>query len=145
MGKFVDESDVTDRYEGKFPDDRLTWLSTRIDDVEADLILMVPSLGVPVGEVDPTRLQRVKALVADKVLELYRNPERARTRTSTSGPYSDSVTTADTGRVSPKGYFTDDEVRNVRLRAKRSNLGMAAVKPFRPHVPAPGDYWGYCR
>jgi hypothetical protein len=79
MGKFVEEADVTDRYEGDFPSGRLTWLETRIDDVEADLILMVPSLGVPVDQIDPTRLQRVKALVADKILELYRNPERART------------------------------------------------------------------
>lgn len=145
MGKFVEPEDVTDRYEGEFPTERSTWLDLRIGDVEADLILMVPSLGVPVGEIDPTRLQRVKSLVADKVLDLYRNPERSRSRTSTSGPYSDSVTTADTGRVSPKGYFTDDEVRNVRLRAKRSNLGMTQVKPFKPHVPAPGDYWGIRR
>lgn len=143
MGKFVEQTDVTNRYEGDFPSDRLAWVDLRIDDVEADLILMVPSLGVPVDEVDPTRLQRVKALVADKVLELYRNPSRARTVTSTSGPYSDTDT-FDTGKSMPKGYFTDYEVRNVRLRAKRSNLGMAKVKPFRPHVPAPGDYWG-CR
>lgn len=141
MGKFVVEADVTVRYaEGAFPAVSMAWLTQRITDVEADLILMVPSLAAPVDQIDPTRLQRVQALVADKVLDLYRNPERARTRTSTSGPYNESVTTGDTGRVSPMGYFTDDEVRNVRLRTKRANLGMAHVKPFRPHAPHSG--WG---
>lgn len=131
MGKFVDQDDVAGRYEGNFPSGRLAWVDLRIDDVEADLILMVPSLAVPVDQIDPTRLQRVKALVADKILDLYRNPERARTRTDTAGPYSDS-TTFDSGRSAPRGYFTDDEVRNVRLHPKRSNLGVARVRPFVP-------------
>lgn len=131
MGKFVEPDDVTKRYEGTFPDDRSDWLATRIDDVEADLILMVPSLAVDVDQIGPTRLQRVKALVADKVLELYRNPERARTRTETAGPYSDS-TTFDSGRTGTKGYFTDDEVANLRLRKSRSNLGTAHVRLSRP-------------
>ncbi|MDM3894753.1 hypothetical protein [Mycobacterium intracellulare] len=131
MGKFVEPDDVTKRYEGTFPADRSDWLATRIDDVEADLILMVPSLAVDVDQIDPTRLQRAKALVADKVLELYRNPERARTRTETAGPYSDS-TTFDSGRTGTKGYFTDDEVANLRLRKNRSNLGTAHVRLSRP-------------
>lgn len=133
MGRFVQPTDVTDRYEGTFPDDRATWLTTRIDDVEADLILMVPSLAVDVDQIDPTRLQRAKALVADKVLELYRNPERARTRTETAGPYSDS-TTFDSGRTATKGYFTDDEVANLRTHQKRSNLGTAHVRPSLPRI-----------
>lgn len=131
MGKFVEPDDVTKRYEGTFPADRSDWLATRIDDVEADLILMVPSLAVDVDQIAPTRLQRAKALVADKVLELYRNPERARTRTETAGPYSDS-TTFDSGRTGTKGYFTDDEVANLRLRKNRSNLGTAHVRLSRP-------------
>lgn len=131
MGKFADAADVTDRYEGEFPDDRTTWVETRIDDVEADLILMVPSLGLPIDEIDATRQRRAKSLVCDKVLDLYRNPERSRTRTSTSGPYSDTVT-SDNGKNAPKGYFTDDEVANLRLRSRRSNLGVAHIKPFVP-------------
>lgn len=131
MGRFAVWDDVVNRYEGELPDDREDWVDTRIDDVEADLVLMVPSLGLPLDQIDPTRLQRAKALVADKVLDLYRNPERSRTRTSTSGPYSDTVT-SDNGKSAPKGYFTDDEVANVRLRSKRSNLGVAKVKPFIP-------------
>lgn len=139
MGRFVEPVDVTDRYEGDFPSSRSTWLEKRIVDVEADLVLMVPSLAVPVLQIDPTRLQRVQALVADKILDLYRNPERARTRTETAGPYSDS-TTVDSGRSSPRGYFTDDEVRNVRLHPKRSNLGVARVQPF---VPGPRHPHGH--
>jgi hypothetical protein len=138
VGKFVVEADVTSRYEGDFPTDRLGWVSTRIDDVEADLILMVPSLGVSVDEVDPTRLQRVKALVADKVLELYRNPERVTQHTTTFGPLSEALSY---NRTTPKGYFTDDEVRNVRLRTRRANLGVAQLKPFRPHQSLDHRRW----
>lgn len=133
MGKFAELSDVENRYEGDFPSDRDAWATTRIGDVEADLILMVPSLGVPVDQIGATRLQRVKALVADKVLDLYRNPERSRTRTLAAGPFTEAIT-SDNGPRSPRGYFTDDEVRNVRLRTKRSNLGIARVAPFNPRA-----------
>ncbi|MDP7729498.1 hypothetical protein [Mycobacterium sp. TY813] len=138
MGKFVQPQDVKDRYEGAFPDDRSTWLTKRIDDVEADLILMVPSLDVEtVDQISPTRLRKVVSLVADKVLELYRNPERARTRTQAAGPYNESTTydSGGNGKSQPKGYFTDDEVANLRLpRQRRRNLGVAYVKPS---VPGP--------
>jgi hypothetical protein len=140
VGKFVQPADVTDRYEGDFPSGRTTWLTKRIDDVEADLILLVPSLNVDdVDQIGPTRLQKVKALVADKVLELYRNPERAKTRTQAAGPYNES-TTYDTGngKTPPKGYFTDAEVATLRLGRKRSNLGVAHVKPSLPRAMRPG-------
>lgn len=135
MGRFVEADDVKNRYEGVIPDDRSTWLTTRIDDVEADLILMVPSLGVEdVDQIAPARLQKVKAVVADKVLELYRNPERARTRTQAAGPYNESTTyDSGGGKSVSRGYFTDDEVANLRLpRTHRSNLGVARVKPSIP-------------
>lgn len=128
MGKFADQADVTGRYEGEFPSDRLTWVDTRIGDVEADLILMVPSLDLPLDQISPARLARAKSLVADKVLELFRNPERARTRTQGAGPYNESVTSYDSGKSATKGYFTDDEVATLRLKSKRSNLGVARVK-----------------
>lgn len=131
MGRFAELDDVTARYEGDFPTDREDWVELRIDDVEADLILMVPSLE-DADQISPTRLARAKALVADKVLELYRNPERARTRTQGAGPYNESVTTYDTGRSPVRGFFTDDEVATLRLRTRRSNLGVARVKPFIP-------------
>lgn len=132
MGKFAELDDVKNRYEGDFPSDRDAWVELRIDDVEADLILMVPSLEADVDEIGTTRMVRAKALVADKVLELYRNPERARTRTQGAGPYNESVTSYDTGKAPAKGYFTDAEVATLRLRARRSNLGVARIKPFIP-------------
>lgn len=135
MGKFAELDDVTTRYEGDFPAEREDWVELRIADVEADLILMVPSLDEPVDQIASTRLQRVKALVADKVLELFRNPERVTQHTTTFGPLSEALSYA---RTSPKGYFTEDEVRNIRLRTKRSNLGTAHVKPFNPHA---GQRW----
>jgi hypothetical protein len=128
MGKFAELGDVTARYEGDFPTDRDDWAVLRIDDVEADLILMVPSLDVPIDQISPTRLQRVKALVADKVLELFRNPERLTQHTTTFGPLSEAMSYQNS-RVSPKGYFTDNEVSTIRLRSKRSNLGVARIKP----------------
>lgn len=132
MGKFAEIEDVTDRYEGDFPSGRESWVEIRIADVEADLILMVPSLVAPVDEIGPARMARAKALVADKVLELFRNPERARTRTQGAGPYNESVTTYDSGKSHVRGYFTDDEVATLRLRSHRSNLGVARVRPFIP-------------
>lgn len=132
MGKFADLDDVQDRYEGEFPDDRDDWVELRIADVEADLILMVPSLEAAEAEIGSTRMARAKALVADKVLELFRNPERARTRTQGAGPYNESVTTYDSGKNSVRGYFTEDEVATLRLRSRRSNLGTARIKPFVP-------------
>jgi hypothetical protein len=132
MGKFAELDDVKNRYEGEFPSDREAWVELRIADVEADLILMVPSVEASEDEIGPTRMARAKALVADKVLELYRNPERARTRTQAAGPYNESVTSYDTGKTSAKGYFTDEEVSTLRLRSRRSNLGVARVKAFIP-------------
>lgn len=134
MGKFAVLDDVTTRYEGDFPAEREDWVELRITDVEADLVLMVPSLDEPVDQISSARLARAKALVADKVLELYRNPERARTRTQGAGPYNESVTSYDSGKTPAKGYFTDEEVATLRLRSKRTNLGVARVKPFIPGV-----------
>src|SRR5690349_9005777 len=96
---------------------------------------MVPSLDEPVDQISPARLARAKALVADKVLDLFRNPQRARTRSEGAGPYSESVTTFDSGKTPAKGYFTEDEVATLRLRSRRTNLGVARVKPFLPANP----------
>lgn len=77
--KFTTVEDVKSRYvEGTFPTDRDTWVQLRIVDVESMLIGLVPSLGTtPVNDIAPDRRLRVVALVADKVLELYRNPRGA--------------------------------------------------------------------
>lgn len=134
MGKFADGTDVTNRYEGEIPSERLAWVNTRVDDVEAVLMGLVPSLTVPLDQIDEGRAARVKALVCDKVLDLYRNPGRVNSQSTTSGPYSETTTflsglaRAGVGGIS----FSDDELRMVRLRGKRSNLGVAHIKPFIP-------------
>lgn len=132
MGKFAVQADVTDRYEGDFPTDRLAWVDTRITDVEADLVLMVPSLGASTDEIGTTRMQKAKSVVADKVLELFRNPERVTQHTTTFGPLSEALSY---NRSAPRGYFTEDEVRNLRLRTRRANLGTARLTT--PHLQDP--------
>lgn len=126
MGRFADRLAVTDRFEGTIPTDRYTWVDTRILDVEAILIGLVPSLSAPDSVIGIARLARVKTLVCDKVLDLYRNPGRANQRTETVGPFSDAVSYPGDNR-STSIAFTQDELRAVRLRTKRSNLGMAKV------------------
>lgn len=129
MGRFADVSDVTDRFEGTIPDDRLAWVGTRIDDVEAVLTGMVPSLEESDLVIGEARLARVKTLVCNKVLDLYRNPEQATQRTQTSGPYSEGVSF---GRSVGAGWFTKEELRSVRLRNRRANLGTTKLGPWRP-------------
>lgn len=124
MGIFADQSDVTGRYEGDFPDDRLPWVDLRISDVEADLILMVPSLGIPADQIEPNRVAKAKSLVANKVLDLFRNPERYQQHNE--GPYGGNY-----GSVKlVSEFFTAAELQSVRLRTKRSNLGVARVAPW---------------
>lgn len=134
MGRFADGSDVAARYEGEFPADRLVWVETRIDDVEAVLMGLVPSLTVTPDEIDEGRKNRVKALVCDKVLDLYRNPGRVNQQSTTSGPYSESTTyLSGLARQGVGGIsFSEDELKLVRLRTKRSNLGVVRVAPFIP-------------
>lgn len=134
MGKFAVGADVTDRYEGEFPSDRLAWVDTRILDVEAVLLALVPSLDVPLEDIDDGRKARAKALVCDKVLDLFRNPGRVNQQSTASGPYSESTTFL--SGLAQRGVggisFTEDELRLLRLRSKRSNLGVIRVQPFIP-------------
>ena len=86
MGRFVKADDVKNRYEGVIPNDRSTWLTTRIDDVEADLILMVPSLGVgDVGQIAPPRAdppppEKLRDPFAEDTVTLTRQIGRKRGR-----------------------------------------------------------------
>lgn len=92
--KFADPADVTSRFEGTFPSDRLGWVDVRLEDVENALMGVVPELRRTVEDIqeraeargDAGYLNRVKALVCDKVLQLYRNP---------TGAYQRSVTVDD--------------------------------------------------
>jgi len=141
MGKFAEVDDVTGRYEGDFPADREDWVALRIGDVESELMGQVPSLRKPIDQVnadsaavgDPDRINRVKALVCEKVLDLYRNP---------GGTTSQSTTTPDITISKSYGYFQDNtrgkiafsaaELDSVKLRRRRSNFGTMTVAPWRP-------------
>jgi len=93
-GKFATQADVTGRFEGTFPSNRLAWVGLRLGDVESELMFQVPSLrksldeitadSVAAGDVD--RPNRVKTVVCEKVLDLFRNPGGPQTQKSTTTP-----------------------------------------------------------
>lgn len=136
VGKFVTADDVIGRAEGSFPADRMQWLALRIVDVESELMGWVPSLRKPVDDInaesaaagDPDRINRVKRLVCDKVLDLYRNPDGASTSSITTPDITISRTyTPARGQV----FFTDAELDTVRLRKQRTKFGTFTVLPDR--------------
>lgn len=135
--KFATEDDVTERFEGEFPSDRSDWVTLRIIDVENALMGLVPSLRKPLDEItaaseaigDPGRLNRVRALVADKVLDMFRNPDGARQTSQTMGELSESRSYG-SGRGATI-TFSDAELALVKLRKKRSRVGTLHVAPFR--------------
>lgn len=137
QGKFASTADVSARFEGAFPDSRVPWAITRIGDVESELMFQVPSLRKSIDDItaesaaagDPDRLNRVKSLVANKVLDLYRNPDGASQRSTTTpdittsrGWYASDPTR---GRV----QFTVDELNKVRLHTRRQKFGTIHVSP----------------
>lgn len=123
---FAELQDVLDRYEGEIPVSKHSWVSTRVRDVEANLIGRVPSLAQP--GVTAARLERAKILVCDKVLELYRNPDGATYRTQTYGPMTEARSLSkdvSTGRL----LFSAEELRSVRLPRRRA-IGSMQVAPW---------------
>jgi hypothetical protein len=137
QGKFASQSDVTGRFEGTFPSNRLSWVTLRIGDVESELMFQVPSLRKAVDEInadsaaagDPDRINRVKTLVADKVLDLYRNPGGPRTQHSTTTP---DVTVSNAWSPDPtrgRVQFTPPELDSVRLHTRRQRFGTIQVDP----------------
>ena len=145
VAKFADEDDVADRFEGTIPASRSTWLATRIVDVENALMGLVPSLRKPVADIvvdseaagDPGRLARVKSLVCDKVLDLYRNPNKS-VAVESQTMESDTVSRTYAGGFQSRPpsvsiSFTDTELDAVKLRRpKRPRLSTIAVAPWRP-------------
>lgn len=144
-GKFASRDDVIGRFEGTITSNRLAWVDLRIGDVENELMGRVPSLRKAIDAIqadsdaagDPDRLKRVKSVVCSKVLDLYRNPDGASQKSTTTpdittsrGWYSSDSTR---GRV----QFTDDELDSVRLRTKprRRRFGTIGVAPFMPTRP----------
>lgn len=141
-GKFAALDDVSGRFEGTIPSDRADLVKQRILDVEYELMGRVPSLRKAVDEIDaesaaagdPDRRKRVTTLVADKVLDLYRHPDRSENQRAVTTP--DITTSRSWSQSDPtrgRVAFTDDELDSVRLRVKRrKRFGNVAVAPFHP-------------
>lgn len=127
MGTFAKYDDVAGRYEGTIPADRRDWVELRIDDVEAELTRLVPSLLR--DDITPDRKARATRLVADKVLELYRNPDGTTSRMSVMGPFTDQRT-GSKETSSGKLVFTDEELASVRL-TRRPRIGTMQIAPWR--------------
>ncbi len=144
-GKFASYDDVAGRFEGAIPSDRLDRIKQRILDVEYELMGKVPSLRKPIEDIDaesaaagdPDRRKRVTTLVADKVLDLYRHPDRSENQRAVTTP--DITTSRSWGQNDPtrgRVAFTDDELDSVRLRKqRRSRFGTIGVAPFAPTRP----------
>lgn len=126
MGAFAEFDDVGAEFEGVIPSSRRAWVEAKIDAVESRLIGLVPSLATFAEATDPPRFSRVKHLVVEKVLELYRNPTGARWQAA--GPHS---VTLDAKVSSGRIEFTDDELSTIRARKRRTNLGIAKLAPWR--------------
>jgi len=132
MGQFAEFFDVQAEFEGVMPSSRQPWADAKIDSVESRLIGLVPSLATLAADSDPARFSRVKHLVVEKVLGLFRNPGGIQQQTA--GPFS----TAYSPKATSMGIeFTEEELSTIRLRTKRANLGVATVKPWRAQE-APG-------
>lgn len=138
-GKFALIADVTDRYEGTVPDADKLRISLRIADVEADLMGVVASLRKPIADIetdneivgDPGRLERVKVLVCNKVLEMYRNPDGAsQTSQTMEGDSSSRSYWRDQNRGTID--FTDAELDKVKLRRRRRKIYTLPVAPWNP-------------
>jgi hypothetical protein len=142
-GKFVTAGDVTARFEGNFPSNRVTWLKWRIIDVESELMNQVPSIANLDVLTDPDpafypttaegrRVRAVRGLVIDKVLEIFRNPNKYQSHTSTFDGQSSSYTLSGSKDESNAGVeFTAAELNRVRVKKKRrSSIGNYGVTPF---------------
>lgn len=136
-GKFATQVDVTGRFEGNIPDNRLAWVTLRIGDVEGELMFQVPSLRNTIDQItadseaagDPGRLQRVAKLVADKVLDLYRHPDPGETQLTRTMPDITASRTWSPDTTRGRVQFTDCELDSVRLISPRPRFGSIMVKP----------------
>jgi hypothetical protein len=147
MGVFAQITDVASRYiegDGVLPSDITGsggWVDLRINDVESELMGLVPSLdGTVLADLTSSRAGRVVSLVCDKVLDLYRNPMRARNLAQAMGGIT-STTVASNG-FGAMIDFTEEELNRVRLRTPRPRYGSAKMTPWkistREAYPWPG-------
>ncbi|MCV7434818.1 hypothetical protein [Mycolicibacterium bacteremicum] len=139
-GKFVTVDEAEARYEGDFPSGRRQWLMWRLFDVENALMGLVPSLRKPLDDIiadsiaagDPGRVDRVKSLVIDKALQMYRNPFGG--ALAQQMQMVDDVQESRTfrGSTSAAIAFDEGELNQVRLRTRRrSKLGSIPIDPWR--------------
>lgn len=136
-GKFTSVQDVTGRFEGNFPSDRLPWVLLRIGDAESELMYQVPSLRKPIEQIaaesdaagDEDRLNRVKGVVANKVLDLYRNPDGASQRSTTTPDITTSRGWYGSDATRGKVEFTNSELASCRLIKPRRRFGSIMVAP----------------
>ena len=117
MGVYASFDDVAARFEGELPAEQEDWVVARIDDVEAELFWWVPALADgAILVTDPARAARVRRLICEKVLALYRNPDGAMAVTVSSdmGLVKDTETRT-ISRTSHGSWlsFTDDELARV--------------------------------
>lgn len=144
QGKFASAEDVTSRFEGTIPSDRLPWVNVRIGDAERELMGKVPSLRKSIEEIvadsveagDEDRVNRVRTLVAEKVLDLYRNPERASQRSTTTPDITTSRAWYASDPTRGRVQFTSEELDGVRLRRRKKRFGTIGVAPWQPTRPA---------
>lgn len=136
MGVFVEINDVAKRYVeggGELPDDVTSdggWVDLRITDVENELMGLVPSLdGATPDQLTASRRGRVVSLICDKVLDLYRNPSRAKNLAQAMGDIN--ATTTMSNGFGAMIDFTDEELNRVRLRTPRPRFGSARTRPWK--------------
>lgn len=140
QGKFASQADVTSRFEGTIPANRLAWVNVRIGDAESELMGKIPSLRKPINEIiadsvaagDADRVNRIKTLVSEKVLDLYRNPERASQRSTTTPDITTSRAWYASDPTRGRVQFTAEELDSVRLRKRKRKFGTVGVAPWQP-------------
>lgn len=123
---FATADDVRARFEGVIPSSRDAWLDAKIEDAESLLTSLVPSMATTT---DTGRLERAKAMVADAVLRVYRNPSGASQEAASVYSVSRSKG-ADSGRL----FFPNDELEALRGSGRRSRIGTIPVAPWRVDV-----------
>jgi len=123
---FADRDDVRAHFEGVIPSSRDTWLDAKIDAAESLLVSLVPSMATAT---DADRLARAKAMVADAVLRVYRNPSGASQEVASVYSVSRSKG-ADSGRL----FFPEDELDALRGAGRRRQVGTIQARPWRVDV-----------
>lgn len=123
---FATADDVRARFEGVIPESRDAWLDAKIVDAENLLISLIPSME---STTDVTRLARAKAMVAEAVLRVYRNPSGAAQEAAAVFSVS-RAKGPDSGLL----YFPEDELDALRGIGKRARYGTIQTTPWRVDV-----------